>query len=260
MSSSLGKRSRLRQRARNSAARRLARLSPEVEAQVEASLGHSFTDRSLLEMALTHASAAQSGGYGSNERLEFLGDRVLGLVTAERLYRDFSEESEGSLAPRLNALVDRSACAKAAEMAGLGAALLLDAGEDASGGRTKASVLSDAMEAVLGAVYLDAGLEAARGVIDRLWPSQSDRPTARQARPDPPKDPKTALQEWAQGRGHSLPAYDIIDRSGPDHAPVFTVRCAVPGLGEALGQGGSRQNAEREAAAALLQAVKSGGL
>lgn len=263
MTSGLGKRSRLRQRARNAQARRIARLSAETAERIETSIGHRFADRDLLEQALTHASAAHGGIALSNERLEFLGDRVLGLVTAERLYRTFSEESEGSLAPRLNALVDRQACAQAAMIAGLGPALLLDSGEAASGGRDKPSVLSDAMEAVLGAVYLDAGLDAARSVIERLWP---DHDTARERRTgtlgvpnDPPKDPKTALQEWLQGRGYSLPDYEIVDRSGPDHAPLFTVRCSVANLDAAEGAGRSRQAAERAAATVLLKSLKDAG-
>ena len=211
-------------------------------------LGHAFADDSLLERALTHASVGGAGvRVRDNEVLEFIGDRVIGLLAAESLAALDAKASEGELAVRLNALVSREACARVARGAGVGPALRLAPSETKTGGRDKESILAGACEAVVAAIYQDGGLEAARRVFLDLWAD-----LLAEAGSPPPRDPKTALQEWAQGQGKPLPAYAVTARSGPDHAPVFTVAVEVAGLAPAAAQGRSRQDAEKAAAAALL--------
>ena len=213
-------------------------------------LGHAFADPALLERALTHSSVGDGASRArrDNERQEFLGDRVLGLLVAEHLLLSDPDASEGDIAPRLNALVSREACASVARRLELGPALRLSAGETRTGGRDKTSILAGAVEALIAAVYEDGGLEAARAVFARVWPPEFDR-LAVAARP---KDSKTELQEWALARGRPLPAYRVAGREGPEHRPVFTVTVAVQGVEPASGQGGSRQAAEKAAARALL--------
>ena len=215
-----------------------------------ARLGHIFADPARLERALTHSSVGDGArrGVRDNERLEFLGDRVLGLLVAEHLLDDDPAASEGDIAPRLNALVSREACAAVARRLELGPALRLSAGETRTGGRDKTSILAGAMEAVIAAVYEDGGLDAARAMFARTWPPEFDR-LSTSARP---KDSKTELQEWALARGRPLPAYSVAGREGPEHQPVFTVTVAVEGAEPASGQGGSRQQAEKAAARTLL--------
>lgn len=221
-------------------------------AELEARLDYTFRDRAHLERALTHASAGDgSSKVRDNERQEFLGDRVLGLLTAERLIELDPEASEGDLAPRLNALVDRPACAAAARRMDLGPALRLSGGETRTGGREKDSILAGAVEAVIAALYHDGGLEAARAVYQRFWAeAYASLEASGVARP---KDSKTLLQEWAQRGGRPLPTYRVLDREGPDHAPTFRVEAAVEGRPPAIGEGSSRQLAEKAAAFALLQ-------
>ncbi len=217
--------------------------------RLEAALGHSFADRELLERALTHSSFGDGKRRTrDNERLEFLGDRVLGLLAAEHVFSTFDDAREGGLAPRLNALVRKEACARAAQRMELGRAILMSRAEEAAGGREKERVLGDACEAVMAALYLDGGLAPARAVFERFWADEFARVEVR------PKDPKSALQEWALAKGLPMPRYDVTGRKGPDHRPTFTVCVAVEGLGEAVGEGGSKQDAEREAAAAFLAA------
>ncbi len=215
---------------------------------LKARLGHAFHDDSLLERALIHASVGGGGGKArDNEVLEFIGDRVIGLLAAERLAALDAGAAEGELAVRLNGLVSREACARVARAVGVGPALRLAPSETKTGGRDKESILAGACEAVMAAIYQDAGLEAARTVFLDLWSelfSEVGSPRAR--------DPKTALQEWAQGLGKPLPAYAVTARSGPDHAPTFTVAVEVAGLEPVAAQGRSRQEAEKAAAAALL--------
>jgi len=211
-------------------------------------LGHVFADPTLLERALTHASVG--GGAGKtrdNEILEFIGDRVIGLLAAERLAELYPLAPEGELTVRLHGLVNREACARVARRMELGPALRLAGGETKTGGRDKDSILGDACEAVMAAVHLDGGLAAAREVFLDLWAEEFAGAAAGQ-----PRDPKTALQEWAQGRGKGLPAYAVTARSGPDHAPMFTVEVTVQGLAPAAAEGRSRREAEKAAAAALL--------
>ncbi len=222
-------------------------------AELEQRLSYAFKDRGLIDRALTHASIGDGarntkvGRLRDNERLEFLGDRVLGLLTAEALVKRDPDAREGELAVRLNALVKGETCAEVARAMGLGDALRLSGGETRTGGRDKPKVLADACEAVIAALYLDGGLETARKVYERFW-----RPAMDGLDVVLVKDPKTALQEWAQRQGKPLPAYKIVSRLGPDHAPVFTVEASVEGLAAASGLGPSRQTAEKAAAEALL--------
>jgi ribonuclease III len=211
-------------------------------------LGWRFADDALMERALTHASVGDGARTtDDNERLEFLGDRVLGLVVAERLIADAPAASEGDLAPRLNLLVSRATCARVGRQVGLGPALRLSAAETRTGGRDKESILAGACEALIAAIYQEGGLDAARRVISSLWADDFSGVDAPRA-----KDVKTRLQEWAQGRGRPLPAYAVTARSGPQHAPKFTVEVSVQGVAPATGQGTSRQQAEKAAAEALL--------
>lgn len=225
----------------------------EAVAALQAQLGHAFHDPLLLERALTHASASEGAVAPGrktprdNERLEFLGDRVLGLLTAEALLERYPEAAEGELAPRLNALVSRETCARVARRIGLGPALRLAPFESKSGGREKGSILAGACEAVLAALYQDGGLDAARAFFVRGWAEEIEAlPGLGQA-----LEVKLALQQWAQKAGKPLPAYQVLSREGPDHAPNFTVEVAVEGYPPAVGVGGSRQAAEKAAAQAL---------
>ena len=208
-------------------------------------LGHRFSDPDLLRRAVTHASIS-SETRPDNQRLEFLGDRVLGLVIAEALLAQDTVAPEGQLAPRFNALVRKETCADVARAIDLGAVLKLGRSEMKSGGRRKEALLGDAMEAVIAAVYADAGFEAAREVVLRLW---SDRIRTVEA---DARDAKTSLQEWAQARGQAPPSYVETDRSGPDHAPVFTVEVRLQSGESATARAPSKRGAEQEAAKALL--------
>ncbi len=225
------------------------RKHPPIE-RLTKRLGHDFARPDLLEEALTHVSAG-GPAQSDNQRLEFLGDRVLGLVIAEELLKRKPTESEGMLAPRLNALVRKETCAEVAAALDLGAHLAMAPAESRSGGRKKAAILADAMEAVIAAVYFDAGLEAARALILAHWGPRLD------AQAETPVDAKTQLQEWAQARALPLPRYALLAREGPDHAPSFRVEAALSDGRRALGDGGSKRAAEQAAAAALLEAIEA---
>ena len=217
---------------------------------LEEKLGHVFADKALLRRALTHASADAAI---SNERLEFLGDRVLGLVVAEKLHALYPDDPEGILALKFNALARGLACAKAAAAAGLAEHLILAQSEQVSGGRAKPAILSGACEAVIAALYLDGGLDAARAFIEKYWDGQFESLTSEM------RDSKTRLQEWAQGRGRGesgAPVYALLSRKGPDHAPRFTVEVTVNGHEPATGEGNSKREAEQDAAANLLARVQ----
>ena len=214
---------------------------------LERALGHAFDDRTLLREALTHSSAA---GPLSNERLEFLGDRVLGLVMAHALIARYPDESEGTLAPRFNALVRKETCAAVAETLNLGAYLRMARSEAQSGGRRKQALLGDAMEAVIAAVFLDGGLIAARDVVLDGWRPHLD------AQNTAPVDAKTALQEWAQGRGMPLPRYIEVSRDGPDHKPLFRIAVSVESGETAEGEAASKRAAQQAAAANLLSRLE----
>jgi len=211
-----------------------------------ARLGHSFADPGLLQRAVTHASMV-SPTRDHNQRLEFLGDRVLGLVMADALLKADLQAAEGLLAPRFNALVRKETCAEVAREIDLGAVIRLGRSEMKSGGRRKEALLADAMEAVIAAVYRDAGFEAARAVVMRLWGPRIAAVDADS------RDPKTALQEWAQARGEPPPAYAEVAREGPDHQPVFTIEARLASGPAERATAGSKRQAEQAAAAALLQ-------
>jgi ribonuclease-3 len=224
------------------------KLSSELKAFADR-LGHRFTRTELLVESVTHASKS-SPTRSDNQRLEFLGDRVLGLVMAEALLAHDPTASEGQLAPRFNALVRKEACADVAREIGLGAVLKLGRSEMLSGGRRKDALLGDAMEAVIAAVYLDAGFDAARAVILRHWDGRIHAVEA------DARDAKTALQEWAQARGLPPPDYDQTARSGPDHAPVFTITATLQTGVSSESSAGSKRQAEQAAAKALLDKVQ----
>lgn len=224
------------------------------EAALEVRIGHRFADASLLPLALTHVSAVGGDPTRSNQRLEFLGDRVLGLAIADMLMEAYPAGSEGDLSRRLAALVRRETCAEVATGWEIGPHLKIGGG-GAGAMRRNPSVLGDACEAVIGAVYLDAGYEAARDLVRRgFGPKLKDLAAI-------PSNPKAELQEWAAARGLPPPLYAIVDRSGPDHAPRFSVAARVKGMAEALGSGPSRRVAEQAAAEAVLirEGVISGG-
>ena len=212
-------------------------------------LCHRFTDPSLLRLAVTHSSA--SGHHGAaNERLEFLGDRVLGLIIADLLYHRFSTEEEGHLARRFAVLVSREALAQVAGRIGLAPYLTLARGEEDSGGRANPAILADACEAVIAALYLDGGLKTARRFIAGAWSALIEQDHR------PPQDPKTALQEWAQAAGRKLPSYVVIGAEGPAHDPVFTVEVRVEGLPPISASGRSKRVAEQAAAAEALRCAQ----
>lgn len=218
-------------------------------AALEKTLGYRFKGRPLLRRALTHASVrSQRERSDDNERLEFLGDRVLALAIAELLVELDPNATEGELARRFNRLVRREACARVARDLGLGAVLILSASEADSGGRDKDTILADACEALLGALFVEAGFEAARAAVRRLWSPLVD------GAPSAVADPKSALQEWAQGQGLPLPEYVEVSRDGPDHAPRFTSEVRVGRHSPAQGVGASKRAAEQAAATALLRA------
>jgi ribonuclease-3 len=214
-----------------------------------ARLGWRARDAALVGRALTHRSA----GGADNERLEFLGDAVLSFVIAEMLYREFGDAPEGDLSRYRAALVSGETLADVGEALDIGARLRLGPGELRSGGFRRRSILADAFEALLGAIYLDGGLEAARAVVGRLW---APRIATLRAAP-PPKDPKTQLQEWLQARSLGLPAYSVETISGEPHEQLFAVRCTVAALGaSAEGSGSSRRRAEQQAAERVLEALE----
>src|SRR5690348_5402077 len=232
---------------------------PDDLAELVRNLGHRFAQPDLLAEAVTHpslggmersprgAAARQPGTI--YERLEFLGDRVLGLVVAEWLLERFPDEREGDLAKRHANLVRREALGTVADRINLGRHLRLSPGEDEHGGRANRAILADACEAVIGALFLDGGLEAPRRFIRSAWADLIERVAP------PPLDAKTALQEWAQARGKPLPTYETIGQSGPAHEPVFDVRVVVADLEPVVARGNSKRTAEKNAASALLRLV-----
>lgn len=213
-------------------------------------LGHDFARPALLEEALTHSSWV-SAAEPDNQRLEFLGDRVLNLVIAEALVARDRAAPEGALALRLNALVRKETCAAVAAELDLGAAIRMGRSEMATGGRRKAAILGDAMEAVIAAVHLDGGFEAARRVVLALWAPRIAAAAEAEA-----ADAKSRLQAWAQARGQALPAYREVARAGPDHAPRFTVEVRLATGESAAAEAGSKRAAEQEAAGLLLRRLE----
>jgi ribonuclease-3 len=223
------------------------KLSAELAA-FSGRLGYDFTKPETLIRAVTHSSM-MSPHRDDNQRLEFLGDRVLGLVMAEALLKADTNAPEGLLAPRYNALVRRETCADVARGIDLGAVLKLGRSEMKSGGRRKEALLADAMEAVIAAIYQDGGFDAARAAILRLWGLRINNVA------DDARDAKTALQEWAQARGEVPPEYVEIDRSGPDHQPIFTIEVRLASGPSEKATAGSKRHAEQAAATALLKKV-----
>ncbi len=215
---------------------------------IETLTGHRPADPALFIEALTHGSHGDRADY---QRLEFLGDRVLGLIIADALYRRFPRESEGALAARLNGLVSRASCAEVARAIALGPHMRLGKQARDDGGRESDNILGDVIEALIGALFLDAGLDAAREFVMRHWEPRIG------AVKSAPKHPKSALMEWAAAHRRKPPSYDVLNRSGPDHAPRFTVKASVPNAGEAQGEGTSKAEAEAAAAAALLAQLET---
>ncbi len=216
-------------------------------AQLSERIGYAFKDAALLKLALTHASARPVlKPNEDNERLEFLGDRVLGLAVAELLIKTFPDAPEGELARRYNQLVRSETCAAIAQGWGLGKLIHMSGGEADSGGRAKKTILANACEALLGAVFTDGGYEPARDIVHRFWIGELGAL-------DDAADAKSVLQEWAQGRRLPLPLYTEIAREGPDHAPRFTAEVAIDGVEPERGQGANKRQAEQAAALAMLR-------
>jgi ribonuclease-3 len=225
---------------------RKSRRKPPASA-LETTIGYRFSDPVLLERALTHISALKGQGRtGSYQRLEFLGDHVLGLAVSEMLFEAFPKAEEGELSRRLADLVRRESCADVARVIDLGASLRLGASEIRAGGRARIAILADVCESVIGAVFLDGGYAAARALVERYWAERMRAPAR------PLRDPKTVLQEWAQARGLPTPSYCEVERTGPHHDPVFRVAVLLPEREPAEGRGRSKRAAEQAAAAALL--------
>jgi ribonuclease III len=208
-------------------------------------IGHRPRDLAMFEIALTHSSKSEE----NYERLEFLGDRVLGLATAAWLYELFPEEPEGKLSRRLNVLVSRATCSEVARDIGVPARMRLGKQAREDGAQDSDNVLGDVVEAMIGAVFLDAGFEAAEDVVQRLWASRVGELERA------PKHPKSTLQEWAAANNRKPPVYELVGRSGADHAPTFIVQVSIKGVGEARAEGATKQEAETAAAEALLEQV-----
>ena len=215
---------------------------------LEERIGYRFKDGALLDSALTHISALKGARNRANsyQRLEFLGDHVLGLVISDLLFRAFPRADEGELSRRLADLVRKETCAEIARSIELGAAIRLGSSEANAGGRKRPAILADVCEALIGAVYLDGAYPAAEALVERLWQVRM------QATAQPQRDPKTVLQEWAQARGLPTPAYSEVARTGPDHNPEFRVAVQLPNFAPAEGSGRSKRAAEQAAAAAML--------
>jgi ribonuclease-3 len=226
----------------------MSRKVPDRSA-LEKRIGYHFADKAMLERALTHISALSGGTQNraaSYQRLEFLGDHVLGLVISDMLFRAYPRANEGELSRRLADLVRKEACAEVARAMELGPALKLGNSESSAGGRLRATILADACEALVGAVYVDGGYDAAQALVAKFWKERMLSPIR------PLRDAKTMLQEWAQARGLPTPAYREVARTGPHHDPKFKVAVALPDRLPAEGSGGSKRAAEQAAAAAML--------
>ena len=234
------------------APQKMSAQSTKRVSRLEKKIDYDFKDKELALLCLTHSSYGDGRRkVADNEQLEFLGDRVLGLLTAERLYQ-MNLGNEGGMARRLNALVRKETCAEVSRHIGLGDVLLISPSEVKSGGRDKTSILGDACEALLAALYLDGGYSVAQSFFLKHWADQIQKVTEVSA-----KDPKTELQESASAAGMGAPEYSIISRSGPDHDPSFTIKVDVAGLGIAEGMGKSKKEAERMAASRILELMTS---
>jgi ribonuclease III len=213
---------------------------------LEAQTGYRPNNLGLFELALTHSSKSER----NYERLEFLGDRVLGLATASWLYELFADEPEGKLSRRLNVLVSRATCSEIARDIGVPEQMRLGKQAREDGAQDSDNVLGDVVEALIGAIFLDSGFERAEHVVQRLWASRVGELERA------PKHPKSSLQEWAAANDHRPPTYELVGRSGPHHAPSFIVEVSIRHVGEARGEGLSKQDAETAAAEALLERVR----
>ncbi len=210
-------------------------------------LHYAFNNPALLREALTHSSSVGKADDATYERLEFLGDRVLGLAIAEVLFDAFPKAEEGELAPRLTSLVRAETCAAVAAELDLGEDIILGESEIQTGGKNKPAILSDVCEAIIGAIFLDGGYAPARDFVFKHWRSHIDK------NPQNYRDAKTILQEWAQGQGYALPQYELMERSGPDHAPKFMIRVKVADFEPTKGEGASKRQAEQAAAEQFLR-------
>ena len=228
----------------------MSRSKAKDRAALEDRIGYKFADKALLERALTHISALSSGNRANSyQRLEFLGDHVLGLVISDMLYRAFPKANEGELSRRVADLVRKETCAEVAKVMDLGPALKLGSSESNAGGRLRTTILGDACEALVGGVYLDGGYATAEALVARFWEARMLKPLR------PLRDPKTMLQEWAQARGLPTPTYQELTRTGPHHKPKFNVAVSLPDRPPAEGTGTSKRAAEQTAAAAMLTRV-----
>lgn len=220
---------------------------------IETILGYKFSNRKLLDEALTHPSISLQRGEKDHifnyERLEFLGDAVLALIVAELLINKYPDEREGALAKRHSGLVHGEALAAIAEQIGISQFIVMTSGEDSSGGRQNRSNMENTLEAIIGAIYMDGGLEPAKSFINTHWQKSITEML------EPPKDAKTALQEWAQGRGLPIPVYEVAKTSGPAHEPHFTIRVVVQGIEPIQAEGASKKKAEKAAAELLLAKI-----
>jgi ribonuclease III len=214
---------------------------------LEKTIGYRFKDGDLLDRSLTHISVSGGNRANSYQRLEFLGDHVLGLIISDMLFQAFPKADEGELSRRLADLVRREACADVARAIELGQSIRLGSSENNAGGRTRTAILADVCEALVGAVYLDGGYPAAEKLVEKLWGERMRTPAR------PLRDPKTVLQEWAQARGLPTPVYREIERTGPHHSPVFRIEVKLPNKEPAEGSGRSKRSAEQAAAEALLK-------
>lgn len=216
-------------------------------ATLHAKIGYAFKDDAVLQTALTHSSSPKE--HSNNERLEFLGDRVLGLAVADLLIAAFPGEEEGHLAKRFTGLVQQDALVAVAKKIDLAGHLRLSAAEMKAGGNLKNKILADAVEALVGAIYLDGGFKAAQDFVTRFWTAMINEHSA------PPEDAKSRLQEWVQGRGLPLPVYTLVDKSGSDHAPEFEIELSVETIGAIRAKAASKRAAEKQAAQDMLRKI-----
>lgn len=234
--------------------RKMSRRTATCRRELEIRIGYEFADKAVLESALTHISALSGKSRSASyQRLEFLGDHVLGLVVSDMLFRAFPKADEGELSRRLADLVRKETCAEVARNIDLGMAIRLGASEANAGGRQRTAILADVCEALIGGVFLDGGYAAAAAVVEQLWGERLRKPAR------PLRDPKTVLQEWAQGKGLPTPVYREVERTGPHHDPQFRVAVELPGLAPAEGVGGSKRAAEKVAASVMIEREGVGG-
>jgi ribonuclease-3 len=238
-----------------SGAKAAGKAATAEHAAIEARIGHKFADANLLTTAITHVSALkpQRKRADSYQRLEFLGDHVLGLIVSDMLYRAFPNADEGEMSKRLADLVRKESCADVAKSLGLTDDIKLGAVGAGASARLRKSVLGDICEAVIGAIFLDGGYAAAAAFVERNWTERMRKPR------QPLRDPKTVLQEWAQGKGLPTPVYREVERTGPHHDPQFRVAVDLPGLAPAEGVGGSKRAAEKVAASVMIAREGVGG-